>query len=177
MHERIHRARTEELEPEVLAQIKALLDAAFEGRWDEHDWHHTLGGDHFLWVEDGRLLGQAAVVPRTMRTGGKSWRTGYVEAVAVSADARGRGIGRELVLAANDLIAAGYELGGLCAGERAARLYLRLGWRRWAGPTYVDGPQGAVATPEEDGNVYVLPLAEVDLTGPITCDWRDGDVW
>jgi aminoglycoside 2'-N-acetyltransferase I len=177
MHERIRTARTEELGPAVLAQIRALLDAAFAGRWDEHDWDHCLGGDHLLWVEDGRLVGQAAVVPRIMRTGGKSWRTGYVEAVAVSPDAQGRGVGRELMLAANDLVTAGYELGGLSAGERAARLYQQLGWQRWAGPTFVDGPQGTIATPEEDGSVYVLPLVEMDLTEPIACDWRDGDVW
>lgn len=177
MHERIRTARSEELGLEVLAELKALLDEAFEGRWDEHDWHHTLGGDHFLWVEDSRLVGQAAVVPRTMRTGGKSWRTGYVEAVAVAAGARGKGVGRELMLAANELIKVDYELGAMSAGEVAARLYLRLGWRRWAGPTYVDGPEGTVATPEEDGSVYVLPLAEMDLTAAIVCDWREGDVW
>jgi len=177
MHERIRSARTEGLEPEDLAEIKALLDTAFAGRWDEHDWQHCLGGDHLLWVEGGRLVGQAAVVPRILRTGGRSWRTGYVEAVAVSPNAQGRGVGRELMLAAHEVIAAGYELGGLCAGERAARLYTRLGWRRWAGPTLVDSPQGTVATPEEDGNVYVLPPAEIDLSLPIACDWRDGDVW
>ncbi len=177
MHERIRTARTEQLEPEVLAQIRDLLDIAFAGRWDEDDWDHCLGGDHFLWVEDGRLVGQAAVVPRILRTGGKSWRTGYVEAVAVTADARGRGVGRELMLAPGDLIAVSYELGALCAGEQAARLYLRLGWLRWGGPTQVDSPHGTVGTPEEDGNVYVLPLTEMDLTEPIACDWRSGDVW
>ena len=33
-------------------------------------------------------------------------------------------------------------------------------------------------TPEEEGFVYVLPVeAELDLTGELTCDWREGDVW
>jgi aminoglycoside 2'-N-acetyltransferase I len=177
MHERIRRARTEQLAPETLAEIKALLDLAFEGRWDEHDWSHTLGGDHLLWVEDDRLVGQAAVVPRVLRTGERSWRTGYVEAVAVAAADRGRGIGRELMLAAHEVISEGYELGALCAGEKAARLYQRLGWRRWAGQTYVDSPRGTVATPEEDGNVYVLPLTEIDPEQSIICDWREGDLW
>lgn len=177
MHERIRTARTEELDPELLAAVKALLDTEFDGRFDEHDWEHSQGGDHLLWFEGGQLVGQAAVVPRILRTKEKSWRTGYVEAVAVRSDVQGRGIGRELMLAANDLIAAGYELGALSAGERAARLYQRLGWRRWLGPTQVDTPQGTVATPEEDGSVYVLPLAEIDLSGTIACDWRQGDVW
>lgn len=177
MDERIRRARTDELAPEALTQIKDLLGVAFEGRWDEHDWQHTLGGDHLVWVEGDRLLGQAAVVPRVLRTGERSWRTGYVEAVAVAPEARGKGVGRELMLAANEVIAERYELGALSAGERAARLYLRLGWRHWTGATYVDSPQGTVATPEEDGSVYVLPLVEMDLSLPIVCDWREGDVW
>ena len=38
---------------------------------------------------------------------------------------------------------------------------------------------GVVATPEEQGGVYVLPVEGVplDLSGRLVCDWRDGDVW
>jgi hypothetical protein len=32
-----------------------------------------------------------------------------------------------------------------------------------------------VATPDERGAVLVL--GELDVTGTLTCDWRDGDVW
>ena len=39
-------------------------------------------------------------------------------------------------------------------------------------------PAGVVRTEEEDGAVYVLPVATpLDLAGELTCDWRDGDVW
>jgi len=35
-----------------------------------------------------------------------------------------------------------------------------------------------VRTPDEDGAVWVLPVAvDLDLDGTLTCDWRDGDVW
>jgi aminoglycoside 2'-N-acetyltransferase I len=35
-----------------------------------------------------------------------------------------------------------------------------------------------VATPDEQGAVYVLPGAlPLDRTTALTCDWRDGDVW
>jgi hypothetical protein len=37
-----------------------------------------------------------------------------------------------------------------------------------------------VRTAEEDGNVLVLRTPatdDLDLAGPITCDWRPGDVW
>jgi aminoglycoside 2'-N-acetyltransferase I len=59
MHHQIRTARTEELEPETLAEIRALLDASFDasrvGGFDEHDWHHTLGGHHVLSFEGGKL--------------------------------------------------------------------------------------------------------------------------
>jgi len=33
-------------------------------------------------------------------------------------------------------------------------------------------------TEEDDGGIYVLPVsAPLDLSGGLTCDWRDGDVW
>jgi aminoglycoside 2'-N-acetyltransferase I len=38
-------------------------------------------------------------------------------------------------------------------------------------------PDGVVRTEDDDGGVYVLPVAPVDLTAGLTCDWRDGDVW
>jgi hypothetical protein len=39
-------------------------------------------------------------------------------------------------------------------------------------------PAGPVRTPDDEGGVYVLPVAvPPDLTAQLTCDWRDGDVW
>jgi aminoglycoside 2'-N-acetyltransferase I len=40
-------------------------------------------------------------------------------------------------------------------------------------------PDGAVvATPDDDGSVFVLPGAvPLDPAGGLTCDWRDGDLW
>jgi aminoglycoside 2'-N-acetyltransferase I len=35
-----------------------------------------------------------------------------------------------------------------------------------------------VRTEEDDGTVFVLPVsAPLDLSGELTCDWREGDVW
>jgi aminoglycoside 2'-N-acetyltransferase I len=37
-----------------------------------------------------------------------------------------------------------------------------------------------IGTPEEDGAVMVRmtpTTPELDLTAPISCDWRPGDVW
>jgi aminoglycoside 2'-N-acetyltransferase I len=44
--------------------------------------------------------------------------------------------------------------------------------------TSVLTPSGVVATPEDDDSIFVLPVtADLDTTGEITCDFRDGDVW
>jgi aminoglycoside 2'-N-acetyltransferase I len=35
-----------------------------------------------------------------------------------------------------------------------------------------------VATPGDDGGVFVLPVGvELDPDAGLMCDWRDGDVW
>ena len=74
----------------------------------------------------------------------------------------------------------GYELGALADGTRIPGFYQRLGWEAWQGPTWAAGPDGPVRTAEEDGSVLVLrtpATGTLDLTGPLTCDWRPGDVW
>ena len=71
-----------------------------------------------------------------------------------------------------------YDLGALGASEEGAALYTARGWRSWQGPTSVLTPAGIVRTTEDDGWVYVLPVAvDLDLHGELTCDWREGDVW
>jgi aminoglycoside 2'-N-acetyltransferase I len=75
-------------------------------------------------------------------------------------------------------VRARYDLGGLSTGSPA--FYARLGWLRWEGPTWVEGPDGRVRTPEDDGGVMVLPTAQLpepDRSTDITCRWRSGDVW
>ena len=37
---------------------------------------------------------------------------------------------------------------------------------------------GIRRTEEDDGCIYVLPMqVPLDLSGGLTCDWRDGDLW
>ncbi len=56
--------------------------------------------------------------------------------------------------------------------------YAARGWQRWQGPTSALTPYGIVRTEEADDCVYVLPVAApLDVSGPLACDWRDGDVW
>jgi aminoglycoside 2'-N-acetyltransferase I len=76
------------------------------------------------------------------------------------------------------VIAAAYDLGALSTGIEG--FYERSGWLRWLGPTYVLAPGGLTRTEEDDGGVLVLrtpTTPELDLAGPLACDWRSGDVW
>ncbi len=75
-------AHTADLEASTRRAARALLDDAFDDMTDE-DWDHALGGMHALLWEGAELIGHASVIQRQLLYGGRAWRTGYVEAVAV----------------------------------------------------------------------------------------------
>ena len=171
-----------------LSGLHALFQAAWPGgRFDRHDFEHAMGGRHWLIEVDGRIASHASVVPRTVWVGGRAFRTGYVEAVATLPSLENRGLGSAVVRGASDHIRATYELGALSTGRHA--FYARLGWQTWLGPTFVRMPRDedgdersrrVERTPDDDGTVLVLATPTsppMELTGPLICDWRDGDVW
>jgi aminoglycoside 2'-N-acetyltransferase I len=81
-------------------------------------------------------------------------------------------------MAALEALAPAYDLLALSASEDGVALYVSRGWQQWRGPTSVLAPGGVEPTPDDDGSVYVIPgTTALDLNGPITCDWRSGDVW
>lgn len=83
-----------------------------------------------------------------------------------------------MMAALERVIAGAYDLGALGATDAAVSLYRSRGWQRWRGPTFALTPTGVVRTEDDDDSVYVLPgPAPLDLSGELTCDWRDGDVW
>ncbi|HEY5836284.1 GNAT family N-acetyltransferase [Streptomyces sp.] len=180
----VRTAHTAELGSAELSAVRRLLEDAFaghpDGEFTEADWDHTVGGMHALAWEGGRLIGHAAVVQRRLLYGGRALRAGYVEGVAVREDRRRRGHGAAVMAAAERFIRGGYDLGALGSAEEATGFYTARGWRAWQGPTSALTPEhGITRTPDEDGWIYVLPLPHtpLDLTAPLTCDWRDGDAW
>ena len=179
---RLRRLRTDELTPSEIADIRDLLWAAFgddeEKSFEEHDWEHALGGMHFVLDLDGTVIGHASVVDREIHIGDLAPRTGYVEAVAVAPDHQGSGFGSVLMGDVGSWIRERYELGALGTGRHA--FYQRLGWRTWVGPSSVRTAGGTQRTPDEDGYILVLetpPSPSLDLSAPISCEWRSGDVW
>jgi aminoglycoside 2'-N-acetyltransferase I len=109
---RLRSVTTAELTAVELAAVRRLVFEAFGGRFDEHDWDHTLGGVHVLAVEDDEIVAHGAVVPRTLQAGGRALRTGYVEGVATRNDRRGLGLATLVMAELGRVIQAGYELGG-----------------------------------------------------------------
>jgi aminoglycoside 2'-N-acetyltransferase I len=171
-------AHTSELDASSLAAAAALVEEVFTPDFDPHDWEHSLGGVHALVWDGDDLIGHAAVVQRRMLHGGRALRTGYVEGVVVRADRQRRGVGGALMAEVERVTRAAYDLGALAASKAGIALYAGRGWQQWKGPTSALTPDGARRTAKTDGTIYVLPGAvELDLSGELTCDWRDGDVW
>jgi aminoglycoside 2'-N-acetyltransferase I len=173
----IRTAHTADLDAATLKAARTLLDNAFRS-FDDHDWDHTLGGIHALAWQATTLVGHGSVVQRRLLYGGRALRTGYVEAVAVHADVRRRGIASMLMAELERIIRGAYELGALSATGDAQALYRGRGWQLWQGPSYALTPAGSQRTEDDDGAIYVFPVAvALDVTRELTCDWRDGDVW
>ncbi|WP_299576881.1 GNAT family N-acetyltransferase [uncultured Williamsia sp.] len=159
-----------------------MLDDAFDGDFTDDDWDHALGGVHVLAEVDGVLVGHAAVVPRRVWFDGDERSCGYVEAVAVAASARRRGVGVTLMREIADLLAS-YDLGALAATDAGAPLYAGMGWTTWAGELSVRVTDGSIrGTPDDRGAVMVIGDAHLlsraaDDTAVLVVDDRPGDPW
>lgn len=175
----LHTAPSTALTSSFLLDLRRVLDAAFDGDLTDADWDHALGGVH-VWATGpgGIIVSHGSVVARTLVCAGETVRTGYVEAVATVAAHRRQGHGTAVMQRLGDLIRERYALGALSTGTPG--FYETLGWERWRGPTFVNGPNGRERTPGDDGGVLILRTSRsphLDLDGPIVCDWRAGDVW
>ncbi len=93
------------------------------------------------------------------------------------ADRRRRGRGAAMMAELERIVRSGYQLGALGASDDGARLYTSRGWQRWRGPVAALTPGGIRPTPDQDGAIYVLPVAiPVDLSAELVCDWRPGSL-
>jgi aminoglycoside 2'-N-acetyltransferase I len=179
----LHTARlvhTSDLDGETRASAHRMVVEAFGGAIDftDADWEHALGGMHAVIAVRGALVAHGAVVQRRMIHRGVALRCGYLEAVAVAQDWRGQGLATAVMDALEQVLRGAYQIGALSATVAGSPMYAARGWQPWQGTTWVLAPSGVTRTPEDDRSIFVLPVGvEVDVTGEITCDWRDGDVW
>ncbi|MHA3024368.1 GNAT family N-acetyltransferase [Mycobacterium sp. BMJ-28] len=177
----VHTARlihTADLDGETRVDARQMVLDAFDGDFTDADWEHALGGMHALVCHHGAIIAHGAVVQRRLLHQGSALRCGYVEAVAVREDWRGQGLGGAVMDALEQVLRGGYQLGALSSSDAGQTLYDTRGWIKWRGDTSVLSPAGVVRTPDDDGSVYVWPVAaDLDTGGSLICDWRDGDVW
>ena len=164
-------AHTADLGAATRHAARALLDDVFDDMADE-DWDHALGGMHALLWEGAELIGHASVIQRQLLYGGRAWRTGYVEAVAVRADRRRGGRGGTLMDAVERIIRGAYELGALgsthagrpllCGAGLAALAWPLLGAH--PGRHHPDARGGRKhLRPPRDGPAGRLPRAHLRL--------------
>ncbi|MBI4884696.1 MAG: GNAT family N-acetyltransferase [Actinobacteria bacterium] len=162
-----------------LAAIRAMLDAAYVGRFSHDDWVHGLGGTHAMILESGRVLAHASVVARRIIVGSHDFRAGYVEGVGVAPARHGQGLGSSVMTAINGVIRNQFELGVLSTGEW--HFYERLGWERWLGTSWTLQSDGRLRrTESEDDGIMAYRVHQpnhVDVTSSITCEDRVGDCW
>lgn len=159
------------------------LGRLFAAAWPDEgfttdDWDHAMGGRHWLIEDDGRIVSHASAVARTLWVGEQPLRTGYLEAVATHPAWQRRGLATRAVRDAGAFLRDGFELGALSTGSPA--FYERLGWLRWQGPTFVRTDSSLVRTEDEDDGILVLLTPRsphLDVTMPIACEPRSGDVW
>lgn len=168
---------SDRLDETLTAAIREMLDEAFGGTFSDDDWRHALGGQHVVWLDGDQVVAHAAVVPRIVTIGDRTFRAGYVEAVGVAVSRQRCGFGTAVMGPSTDTIAQRYELGVLSTGR--AEFFERLGWALWQGPSFVRATDGVRWTPDEDGGIMVLGAHkyQLDVSAAIGCDDRPGDAW
>jgi len=131
---------------------------------------------HLLGYLGEALVSHAMWVTRWLQPGAAApLRTAYVEAVATDPAHQGRGyasaIMRRLAAAVAD-----FDLAALSPSDEA--YYARLGWERWRGPLSIRAADGILATPDEEAMILRLPATPpLDLDGPLSAEWRAGELW
>jgi aminoglycoside 2'-N-acetyltransferase I len=134
-------------------------------------------GVHVLGWMDSLLVAHAMWVTRWLEPGGRSaLRTAYVEAVATKPAYQRRGLASGLLARLAREI-GDYDLGALSPSD--AGFYARLGWESWRGPLSIRKGEHLVATTDEEVMILRLPRTppDLDLTAPLSAEWRPGELW
>ncbi len=118
------------------------------------------------------------MIARDIEVGGRRFPAGYVEGVATAPQRQGQGIGSAVMATVAAIIRDEFALGVLSTGRSG--FYLRLGWERWRGPSFVRRGAELIRTADDDDGIMVLRFgasAGIDLGAPISCETRTGDDW
>jgi len=132
---------------------------------------------HILARQDGVLVSHALWITRWLQIGQDALlRTAYVEGVATEERFRSRGFARVVMKRLAEEI-TDFEIAALSPAD--TNLYLHLGWEYWQGPLF-HRRDGALIPEPADESVMILRLPKtpnLDLSQPISIEWREGEVW
>ena len=168
----------DQLASEQVAEIHALCNRAYAIYDVDLDpiFQTFTDAAHVIGWRGSAMVSHAMWVTRWLQPGDQPpLRTAYVEMVATEPEFQGRGyasaVMRRLASAIHD-----FELGGLSPAE--PMLYTKLGWVFWQGPLFIRTQDGLLSTP--DGELMILQLPKtpgLDLTLPMSAEWREGELW
>lgn len=175
---RVEVLHANQLTSEQLAEIHALCKCAYAiYAVDLEPLFQTFTDTtHVLGWYGSTIVRHAMWVSRWLQPGNQSpLRTAYVEMVATEPEFQRRGFAtavmRRLASAIHD-----FDLGGLSPAE--PMLYTKLGWDFWQGPLFIRTPDGLLSTPECQIMILRLPRTPpLDLTLPLSAEWREGELW
>lgn len=171
-------APTESLSDVLRADIIAVCIAAHNEPEFTHlfTWVPT-GGLHVVAQRDGRVHGHAMVTARRVQPAGlPELNTAYVDAVSVSPQQQGHGIGSAVMRALAQAITS-FDIA--CLETDRPGFYERLDWQVWRGPKAGRGPDGLIMTPAEQ-TVMILKLDRtpvLDLDSLLTIECQPGRIW
>lgn len=136
---------------------------------------------HLLGYCEGVLVCHALWVTRYLQAGPQPGTqpilpTAYIEAVATDAPYRNRGFAAAIMRRAVDEIQS-YALAAL--SPFSVEYYARLGWELWQGPLFIRQDDQLLPSPaDEEVMIYRLPQTPpLDLSAPLSAEWRAGEVW
>ena len=165
----------DQLTSQQLAEIFALCNRAYKADLEPlfrtfTDTTHVIG----WW--GSAIVSHAMWVTRWLQSGNHPpLCTAYVEMVATEPQVQRRGFAsavmRRLAGAIHD-----FEMGGLCPADHM--LYAKLGWVFWQGPLFIRTQEGLISTPDVQIMILQLPKTPpLDLTLPLSAEWREGELW
>ena len=162
---------------DLRSEILSLCNLAY--REDLTELFRTVGpATHVLGLSEGMLVSHALWVTRWLQPGaGKPLKTAYVEAVATLPKFQRRGFATLVMRRLVSEIPESFKLTALCPARSG--IYERLGWRFWRGRLSIRMPSGQQQeTPDERVMVFDLPGGPtLDLTEPLSAEWREGELW
>lgn len=168
----------DQLASEQVVEIHALCNRAY-AIYDvdlEPIFQTFTDATHVIGWRGPAMVSHAMWVTRWLQPGDQPpLRTAYVEMVATEPQLQGRGFAsavmRRLASAIHD-----FELGGLSPAE--PMLYTNLGWVFWQGPLFIRTQESLLSTPDESIMILRLPKTPaLDLTLPMSAEWREGELW